>query len=314
MASDALLRIGSRASRLALVQAEQVKRALEDAHPELGEVGALKIVPIETSGDKRPDVPLYEIGGKGLFTKELEEALLDGRIDLAVHSAKDMESWLPPGLLLAATLPREDPRDVLIAASARSLGELPRGARVGTSSPRRAAQLLLARPDLVIVPLRGNVETRLRKLAEGAADATLLARAGLSRLGFLERAGGAVLPVEAMLPAAGQGTIAIECRADDGRTRQYLEPINDGEAWSELTCERALLAALGGSCRTPIAALARHPGEGRLALDALLVKPDGSDARRTRRIGAPEDAALMGADAGLALREAAGPAFFETEA
>ena len=314
MASDALLRIGSRASRLALVQAEQVKRALEDAHPELGEVGALKIVPIETSGDERRDVPLDEIGGKGLFTKELEAALLDRRIDLAVHSAKDMESWLPPGLLLAATLPREDPRDVLIAASARSLGELPRGARVGTSSPRRAAQLLLARPDLVIVPLRGNVETRLRKLAEGAADATLLARAGLSRLGLLERAGGAVLPVEAMLPAAGQGIVAIECRADDGRTRQYLEPINDGEAWSELTCERALLAALGGSCRTPIAALARHLGEGRLKLDALLVKPDGSDARRTRRIGAPEDAALMGADAGLALREAAGPAFFETEA
>lgn len=302
------MRIGSRASPLALVQAALLRAALIAAHPELAREGAVEIVPIATSGDERHDVPLYAIGGKGLFTKELESALLEERIDLAVHSAKDMETWLPEALVIACTLPREDPRDVLIARGAASLAELPRGARLGTSAPRRAAQVRLLRPDIEVVPLRGNVETRLRKIERGEADATLLALAGLRRLGLEGRAG-AVLPVEVMLPAAGQGVVCVECRRADEHARRRLEAVNDAKAWTELGCERALLAALGGNCRTPIAALARLDGEA-IALDALIAKPDGTECRRVRKTGWARDAALIGANAGLELREAGGPGFF----
>lgn len=310
MGTKPILRIGSRGSRLALAQARLVRDALIAAHPELAEEGALEIVTVETSGDKRRNVPLYEIGGKGLFTKELEAALVEERIDLAVHSAKDMEAWLPRGLIIACALPREDPRDVLVAPGATSLAELPRGARLGTSSPRRAAQVRMQRPDIAVVPLRGNVETRLKKIERGEADATLLALAGLRRLG-LDAGVGTVLSTEAMLPAAGQGVVGIECREADERTRLYLEALNDAKTWTELQCERALLAALGGSCRTPIAALARLGEDERLVLDALIVRPDGSECRRAHKSGGCEDAALIGAAAGLELRQAAGPGFFD---
>jgi hydroxymethylbilane synthase len=269
---------------------------------------AIEIRVIRTSGDAIQDRPLAEVGGKGLFTKEIEEALLRDEVDLAVHSAKDMATQLPAGLAIAACLPREDPRDVFVSRVAPTLAELAAGARVGTGSLRRGALVRRLRPDLVVVPLRGNVETRLRKLGEGVADATILALAGLRRLG-LDNAATAILDVEAFPPAVGQGVIAIEARADDDQSRALVEAINDADAAIALACERAFLAVLDGSCKTPIAGHARLAG-GVVQFSGLIVKPDGSAALAVSRTGPARDTAMLGADAGRELKAKAGPAFF----
>jgi len=302
-----MLRIGTRGSPLALVQARMVQARLAAA---LGvDVGAIELATIRTSGDVIQDRPLAEEGGKGLFTKEIEEALLDGRIDLAVHSAKDMPTLLPQGLMLAACLEREDARDVFISRKAPSLDALPRGATLGTTSPRRQAIAKRMRPDLRVVPLRGNVETRLRKLDEGQADAIILALAGLKRLGLQARAT-KVMSVEEFLPAAAQGAIGIEAREKDSRVRDMLARIDHADTAVAVACERAFLAELDGSCRTPIAGHATLSGRV-LHFRGLIVKPEGSAAHETAVAGALEDAATIGADAGRALRQYAGPGFFD---
>jgi len=303
---SAFARIGSRGSPLALAQARAVRERMASAHGVAPD--AIEIRVIRTSGDAVQDRPLAEIGGKGLFTKEIEEALLRNEVDLAVHSAKDMATQLPAGLAIAACLPREDPRDVFVSRVAETLAELAAGARVGTGSLRRAALVRRLRPDLATVPLRGNVETRLRKLGEGVADATILALAGLRRLG-LDNAATAILDVEMFPPAVGQGVIAIEARADDDQSRALVEAINDADAAIALACERAFLAVLDGSCKTPIAGYARLAG-GRVQFSGLIVKPDGSAALTVSRTGPARDAAMLGADAGRELKAKAGAAFF----
>ena len=310
MAGTPLLRIGTRGSPLALAQAEETRDRLAAAHPVLAAPDAVEIVVIRTSGDKIQDRTLAEIGGKGLFVKEIDEALLEERIDLAVHSMKDLPTWLPPGVALAAVLPREDPRDALFAREGGSLATLPAGAVVGTASLRRQAQVLLARPDLKIVPIRGNVGTRLAKLAEGQVDATLLAVAGLKRLGQADKITAPLTPEE-MLPAVAQGAIALEARADDTRVLDWLASLGDEETERRTAAERACLAVLDGSCRTPIAAYAELDAQGDgLWLRALVALPDGSQAHRTERRGARADAEALGQQAGDELRAAAGPAFF----
>ena len=304
--ADTVLRIGTRGSPLALVQARQVRERLAAAHGLTPERIELEI--IRTTGDMIRDRPLSEVGGKGLFTKEIEEALLAGAIDLAVHSAKDMPTVLPAGLAIVATLPREDPRDVFISRKSRTLRELPQGAGVGTASLRRQALVKRLRPDLEVVNFRGNVETRLRKLDEGAVDATLLALAGLKRLELADAAT-AILSIDEFLPAVGQGIIALEARADDARTRALLAPINHATAATALTCERAFLAVLDGSCRTPIAGHATVRA-GRLPFRGLIAKPDGSQVFECERQGATADAVALGADAGRELRERGGAGFF----
>ena len=311
MTTSPELRIGSRASPLARFQAEAVRAALAAAHPGLAAPGAIELRTIRTTGDKERDRALAEIGGKGLFTKEIEEALLAGAIDLAVHSMKDMPTWPPEGLVIAGQLAREDPRDALIANGVGAIEGLAAGAIVGTASPRRTAQLLMRRPDLRVVLFRGNVHTRLRKLAAGEVDATLLAVAGLKRLGMMEKAGASVLDPSVMLPAVGQGAICIECRARDDRVRALVAPINHAPTEIAVVCERAMLAALDGSCRTPIAGYAVLDGDGGLHLRGLVVRPDGGAAHRASRRGPASDAAALGADVGRELKAAAGPGFFD---
>ena len=292
------LRIGTRGSPLALAQAHLVKVALLA----LGGLADedVEIVALSTRGDRIQDRTLAEIGGKGLFTEEIEAGLLDGRLQMAVHSTKDMPTSLPAGLVLGAVLPRADPRDALIARGPRSIAELPEGAVVGTASLRRQAQLRAARPDLVVVPLRGNVQTRLRKLAGGEVQATMLAMAGLIRLGLAAEAS-AALPVEEMLPAVAQGAICIECRAADGPVRVLLDRINHAPTMTAITAERAFLAALDGSCRTPIAALAEIDGDA-MRLRGLVASPDGSAVERVDVTGSAADPAALGAEAGAGLR------------
>ena len=303
------LKIGTRGSPLALAQAKEVSQRLAAAHGELAGAGAIETHVIKTSGDKFTDRPLADIGGKGLFTKEIEEALIGGAIDIAVHSMKDVPTWLPDGLQIACILPREDARDALIGDGLTGLAALHRGGRVGTASLRRRAQLLHLRPDLEIAMLRGNVATRLRKVAGGEFDATLLAVAGLKRLGCAEHIAAAI-PPEEMLPAVAQGAIGIECRADDGRGRDYLGALNDGESALCVAAERAFLAVLDGSCRTPIAALAEMRAGGRLYLRALIARPDGTVIHRAEREGAAADGSAMGEDAGAELRATGGAGFF----
>lgn len=300
MASMKHLKIGTRGSPLARVQAETVARALEAG----GEGVTTELVIIKTTGDHVLDRPLSEIGGKGLFTKEIEEALFDRRIDLAVHSLKDVATVLPEGLELAAVLPREDPRDALIAGSLERLGDLPEGAVVGSASLRRRAQLLALRPDLQVVNLRGSVQTRLGKVEAGEMHATLLAMAGLNRLG---RSDAASAPIETgeLLPAVAQGAIAIEIRSDDEVVRTHVSALDHPETAVAVTAERAFLRALDGSCRTPIAAYARRDGEA-LRFEGLLAKPDGSSLWRTERTGDPADARRLGTDAGAQVRAEAG--------
>jgi hydroxymethylbilane synthase len=301
--NDQPIRIGTRGSPLALVQATSVRDRLVAARPD---TPAPQIVTIRTTGDAITDRPLADAGGKGLFTKEIDRALLDGAVDIAVHSAKDMETWLPDGIVIGAALPREDPRDALIGAA--SIAALPRGARVGTASMRRQAQLLAARPDLEIVLFRGNVDTRLRKLADGEADATLLALAGLTRLGKADVADGILDPVE-MLPAAGQGVVAIAHRAGDARAAAAMAALNDPAALTCLMAERAMLDALDGTCRTPIGGLARLV-DGGLHLAGLVAWPDGHAHARHAASGAADEPEALGRVVGAELRARIGDAFF----
>ena len=277
------LRLGTRRSPLAMAQAEEARARLCAAHG-LAE-GDVSLMPMTASGDRIQDRPLAEIGGKALWTKELDAWLLGGEIDFAVHSSKDVETIRPPGIVIAAILPREDVRDVLVGAA--SITALPRGATIGTSAPRRAAQLLHARPDCSVVPIRGNVATRLAKLAAGEVDATLLAAAGLNRLG--ETGTGHVLDAEEWLPAPGQGAIAIECRVDDAETRRLLAAIDHPPSRDAVLAERALLTALGGNCHSPIAVLTTFE-DGKLKMRAALFSPDGAERIEGEASFAPGDA------------------------
>lgn len=294
------LRIGTRGSPMALYQANLVRDRLMAAHPGL----AAEIVPIRTTGDRVQDRALAEIGGKGLFSKEIETALTERRIDLAVHSLKDMETILPDGLVIACVLPRDDPRDALVGAR---LAGLPHGARIGTGSLRRRAQVLRRRPDLDIAPIRGNVDTRLAKLAAGEVDALMVAMCGLERLGRAEVAT-EILSPDILLPAVAQGALATECRDDDARVRPLLAPLHDEPSAARVFCERAMLAALDGSCRTPIAGFAEIAGK-RISLRALLLSPDGKAERRASGSAALADAIALGNDIGEQLRKDAGPEF-----
>jgi hydroxymethylbilane synthase len=296
------IRIGTRGSPLALAQAREAAARLTAAHAGL----ATELVTIRTTGDRITDRPLAALGGKGLFTKEIEEALIAGQIDLAVHSMKDMPTELPAGLVIDCFLEREDPRDALIARQARRIADLPPGAVVGSSSLRRQAQLKHLRPDLRLAPLRGNVDTRLRKLEAGEVDATLLAAAGLKRLGVIDRAS-AILSPEEILPAVAQGAIGLERRANDARLAALLAPLDHRATHVCVTAERGLLGALDGSCRTPIAALATIEGE--LVLRGQVLAPDGSEVVQTTRRGAAGEAARLGHDAGEELKRRAGPKF-----
>jgi len=305
--STATLRIGTRGSPLALAQARMVAARLAAAMQV--EETAIELVIIRTTGDAIQDRPLAEVGGKGLFTKEIEEALLSGRVDVAVHSSKDMPTFSQPGLMLAACLEREDPRDVFISHSAPSLALLPQGATLGTASLRRQAIAKRLRPDLNVVPLRGNVETRLRKLEAGEVDATMLALAGLRRLGLTQHAT-AVMSVDEFLPAVGQGAIGIEARENDTRTREALALIDHADTSTAVACERAFLAALDGSCKTPIAGHATIDGD-TVQFRGLIARPDGAAAHDIAGTGHRGDAAAIGADAGRALKHRAGPGFFD---
>ena len=288
--------LATRRSALALAQSRAFARTLAAGVSGL-EIEELLVV---TSGDKTQDKPLQDIGGKGLFIKELEEALLDGRADFAVHSIKDVPATVPDRLLLAAIPRREDPRDALVSKSGKTLAELPAGAKVGTGSLRRALAIRSARPDLVVEPIRGNVDTRLRKVDEGSYDAVILALAGLRRLDLAARAT-EILDPSISLPAIGQGALGIECREDDARTREALATIVHEETSLCVHAERAVMAAVDGNCRTPVAAFAERAGD-RLRLRALLAEPDGSDLRTTERdVAWPTSAAFaerIGRDAG----------------
>jgi hydroxymethylbilane synthase len=301
-----VLRIGSRGSPLALIQARAVQSGLAAAAGL--DARRIEIVAIRTTGDAVQDRPLAEAGGKGLFTKEIEQALIAGKIDLAVHSSKDIPTLLPAGLLLAGFLPREDPRDAFISRKAKTLRELGPGAVVGTASPRREALVKRLRPDLKVVTLRGNVETRLAKLDAGEVDATILAVAGLKRLGLLAEAT-AILDPDEFLPAVGQGAIGIETRADDANTRALVAKVDDPDTAIALAAERAFLAVLDGSCRTPIGGHAEVSG-GKIRFRGVIVKSDGSEAFEVAREGRREAAAEIGADAGRELRQRASADFF----
>jgi len=299
------LKIGTRGSPLAMLQAEEVRDALIASQPELN----VQIIEISTTGDRIQDRTLVAIGGKGLFTKEIENALLDGTVDIAVHSAKDMLTEFPAGLILGPILPREDTRDGIISGSGQTLSEMPSGSIVGTASLRRQAQILALRPDIEVIPFRGNVQTRLRKLGEGQADATLLAVAGLKRLDRMDVLT-QVFDTETLLPAVGQGAIALEIRADDERVMPAVEPLNDLKSAVEVSMERAFLAVLDGSCRTPIAGLAiADLDANRIEFRGLVAKPDGSIVHSTTREGSIDDAVDMGEDAGRELKTEAGPNF-----
>ena len=297
MTSSARFTFGTRGSPLALIQANEARRRLADTQGWEIESIALKV--IRVSGDAIQDRPLAEAGGKGLFTKEIDAALLAGAIDAAVHSAKDLPSLMPDGVVIAAYLPREDVRDALISALADRVEDLPRGATFGAASLRRQAQALWLRPDLKPVLLRGNVETRLRKAESGDVGATLLALAGLKRLGLGNRAR-AVLDVDKFLPAPGQGAIALTARGADAHVLDALASISDGETAAALTAERAFLAELEGSCRTPIAGLARL-ADGKLRLRGEVLRPDGSERFDIAAESAPADAERLGRDAGCDL-------------
>ncbi|EFO33454.1 porphobilinogen deaminase [Roseibium sp. TrichSKD4] len=300
-----LLRIGTRGSQLALAQAHETRDRLMAAHglPE----DAFEIVVVKTSGDQIQDRPLSEVGGKGLFTKEIEDMLLDGSLDLAVHSSKDMPTVLPAGLDITAFLPREDVRDAFISPKAKTLRDLPHGAVVGSSSLRRQAMVKRLRPDIDVVMYRGNVQTRLRKLDEGVVDATLLAHAGLKRLGLGDVVT-SVIEADDFVPAVGQGAICLESRLDDEKTNGLLSAINDPETRVRLEAERAFLGVLDGTCRTPIGGLATVDGD-TLTLKGVILKPDGSQMHEVEHSGSVQDAEAIGLAAGEELKSKAGPNF-----
>ena len=301
-----LLKIGTRGSPLALAQAAETRARLMAAW-DLPE-SAFEVVVIQTSGDRIQDRPLRLVGGKGLFTKEIEEQLLDGRIDIAVHSMKDMPTHQPDGLVLDTYLPREDVRDAFVSPNLLNISELPEGARVGTSSLRRRAQLLNLRPDLEVVEFRGNVHTRLKKLENRVASGTFLAMAGLNRLN-VTGIGANAIDTEDMLPAVGQGAIGIERRSADEVTGNFLKPLNDVETEKRLVVERAFLATLDGSCQTPIAGLAVIEGS-ELILRGEVLRPDGTEKLSGIRIGSIADGVDMGHDLATYLLSQAGPDFF----
>jgi len=303
-----LVRIGTRGSALALAQAAETRARLMAAHnfPE----EAFEIVVISTTGDRIQDRALSEAGGKGLFTKELEEALYDGRIDFAVHSSKDMPTFLPDGLEISCFLEREDVRDVFIGGKVKRLQDLPQGAKLGTSSLRRQALALRLRPDLDVQVFRGNVQTRLRKLEAGEVDGTMLALAGLKRL-KLEQVATEIMDGDSFPPALGQGAICIESRIGDERVAKLLAPIHHAATGAELECERAFLGALDGSCRTPIAGLAQVEGD-RISFRGMILTPDGREMHEISAEGAVADAQAIGREAGEKIRAVAGETFFHS--
>ena len=286
--SNTPLRIATRRSKLAMWQAEHVMSLLRSTHPDL----PVELVPMSTQGDRVLDRALAEVGGKGLFVKELEVAMQEGRADIAVHSMKDVPSELPPGFAIVAVLPRANPLDAFISRRFKRFADLPQGARVGTSSPRRQSQLRHARPDLRLELLRGNVDTRLRRLDEGELDAILLACAGLERLGIAHHVT-QQLDLDLSLPAVGQGVIGIESRADDVRSRDVLATLHHADSFTRLTAERAFAATLGGSCHSPIAAHASLDG-GRLTVRGFIGAPDGSETYRDQVYGSATEAAALG--------------------
>jgi hydroxymethylbilane synthase len=304
---DVPLKIGTRGSPLALAQAYETRQRLCQAF-DLDE-SAFEIIVIKTTGDKVLDRPLKEIGGKGLFTREIEEDMLSGKIDIAVHSMKDMPVLQPVGLLLDTYLPREDVRDAFVSHSFEGISELPAGTLVGTSSLRRKAQLQNKRPDLTVVEFRGNVQTRLKKLEDGVASCTFLAMAGLNRLDMTHVAKSAVA-VEDMLPAVAQGAIGIERRENDLNTAGLLEAIHDIPTGQRLSAERAFLKELDGSCETPIAGLAELQG-GHIHLRGEVLRPDGSEAINDHATAPIEDAAILGQELAKKLLSEAGEGFFD---
>ncbi|HEV3242512.1 MAG TPA: hydroxymethylbilane synthase [Methyloceanibacter sp.] len=302
---DRKLLIGTRGSPLALWQAGHVRALLIAAHGVGDDAVGLSV--ITTSGDRIRDKPLRDFGGKGLFTEEIDEALLESAVDLAVHSMKDLPTELPAGISIGAVLPRGDVRDAFISAKGESLAALRAGAVVGSSSLRRQAQVKRLRPDLEVIDFRGNVETRLAKLEQGKADATLLALAGLARLGLTGHVT-SILSTDEMLPAVAQGAIGITRRSDDAKTRDMLQALNDDNTATAVACERAFLAQLEGSCRTPIAGLAEI-AEGVLRFRGLVLNPEGTKWHQIERRGLPEDATSIGAESGRGLLALAGPNF-----
>ena len=307
---EPIIRIGTRGSPLALAQAYMTRDLLAKQFPELAEEGALEIAIIKTTGDKVLDKPLADIGGKGLFTRELDDALLDGRVNIAVHSMKDVPTYLPEGTILPCMLPREDVRDAFICLKYDSLSALPTGALVGTASLRRQSQLLWKYPELKCVNFRGNVQSRIRKLKEEVVDCTLLALAGLKRMDLTEHAT-KILDFEDMLPAVAQGAIGIACRTNDDKMQEYLSKLNHEETRLAVECERNFLRALDGSCRTPIAANARMVN-GHLVFDGLIASLDGTEILRTSREGSwsADDVLAAGTDAGDELKAKAPKDFF----
>lgn len=300
-----LLKLGTRGSPLALRQAEEARDRLIAAHEGL----AVEIVTIKTTGDKITDRPLAEVGGKGLFAKELDEALLDGRIDFAVHSMKDLETRMPDGITISAVLEREDVRDALITSKGRSIADLPQDAVVGSSSLRRAAQILARRPDISVITFRGNVQTRLGKLEAGEVDATILAMAGLNRLGMAHVAAAPIAPEE-MLPSVAQGAIAITVRTGDGDVHAATATLDHAHSRIRVETERAFLAVLDGSCRTPVAGLAELEGNGMIRFRGLVARPDGTGLMKVERHGPAADGPAMAADAGHELKPRMGPEYF----
>ena len=303
-----ILKLGTRGSPLALAQTREVESALQRANPALAEAGAVETVIIRTSGDKIQNRALADEGGKALFVKEIEEALIEGRIDIGVHSAKDLPTILPEGLVIGAVLKRADARDAFFARGDYTLDTLPAGSRVGTASPRRQALVLSARPDLKVTLMRGNVDTRLKKLVAGEVDATLLAVAGLERLGEAHRIR-VYLDPNTIVPAAGQGSIALEVRNGDEATASWVRPINHRESFATLAAERAVVLALEGSCTSPIAAWGREQA-GDFVIDALAARLDGSAIHRVRLTGTLADMVKVGQEAGRQLKDALPAGFF----
>lgn len=309
----ALVKIGTRGSPLALAQAYLTRDLLKERHPELAEDGAIEIKIIKTTGDKVLSQPLADIGGKGLFTKEVDEALLDGRVDIAVHSMKDVPTYLPAGTVLPCNLPREDVRDAFISPIGDSLAALPENSVIGSASLRRRAQILAKHPSFEVVNFRGNVQSRLRKLEEGDVAATLLAYAGLRRLDLQDKIT-RVLSLEEMLPAVAQGAIGIACREGDDPMLAYLDSLNHPDTYTAVLCERAFLTALDGSCRTPIAGHALRGEDGNLQFSGLIAHPDGVEVHRIDNLTTSfdnESAVLLGEEAGKMLKEKAGTSLMD---
>lgn len=311
MSAESPLRIGTRGSPLALAQAYETRRRLQESFPELKEDGAIEICVMKTQGDMILDKSLMELGGKGLFTKELDTALLNDEVDICVHSMKDVPTWLPDGTVLPCNLPREDTNDAFIYkdGSVKSVAELPDNSVIGTASLRRQAQLMAKNPTLKCVNFRGNVQTRLRKLDDGVVDATLLAIAGLKRMD-MDGCATSVLDWDEMLPAVAQGAIGIQCRSDDERSLKYIEALNHEETKACVDTERAFLEALDGNCKTPIAGQARIVDD-KILFRGLIAMPDGSQIFKTEKEGEVKDAKEIGRKAGEELKAEAGDKFFE---